>query len=177
MRHDNRRKEHVTPDGRNNIQSSPAEARTLFEHAPRSPLLRRTNSIAMHPHEMIYHLVLARKSPSTLPLASVASIDWAPKARIAHVVFGGVVPSQLVASTEGCAVAGCDVANVPAESVWRSLWRHAIHGLLVHGSVEVMRLFELRDAGRGCGVARELVRYGALEWIEGCSSLVKLRWA
>ena len=131
----------------------------------------------MHPHEMIYHLVLARKSPSTLPLASVASIDWAPKARIAHVVFGGVVPSQLVASTEGCAVAGCDVANVPAESVWRRPRRDTIHQLSAHERIEVKRLWELRNMGRGSGVIGELVWYDILTRVEGYALLVKLRRA
>jgi len=128
----------------------------------------------MYPHQMINHLVLPRKSPSTFPFASVASINRAPKARIAHVVLRGVVSAQLVAATEGCAVAGCDVADVPTVSC---CWRDTIHGLSVHERIEGKRLLVLRNTGRGCGVARELVLYDALKRIEGCSSLVNLRRA
>ena len=70
----------------------------------------------MHPHEMINHLVLARESSTSLYLAPVAPIDRAPKACVAHVVHGSVMSAQLVSSTEGCAVAGSDVAYVPARS-------------------------------------------------------------
>jgi len=92
-------------------------------HSSPSPSCRRTNSITMHLHQMLNHLVLAWEILAPSHLTLVASIDWAPKAwvaSVAHLMLGSVVPAQLVVSTEGCAVAGRDVADVfarPSHSV------------------------------------------------------------
>ena len=83
---------------------------------------------------MIHHLVLARERSASFNPASIASIDRAPKACVAHVVNGSVVPAQLVSSTEGCAAAGRDVADVSTRALQSARGRSDVRIVLGIGS-------------------------------------------
>jgi len=106
----------------------------------------------MNPHQMINHLILAWERSASFHLAPVAPIDGAPKARVAYVVHGSVVSAQLVSSTEGCTLAGRDVADVSARSARP-----------VRGSRNVR--FVLEIGGRGIG--REVWRVSVDDDVAG----------